>query len=420
MSKSLRRLLSLSLVTLTISAAYAEVDPERYGAKTGYPLASNYWLGERDEYAVAEYSGERLMKPHNYYSGKLEAAWVRKGSNAATPLNRTEISWGALNDPNHWIEKNVVLAVAIYKEGQLLLEKYQYGRRPENRFNSQSMAKTVTALAIGIGVDDGKIDIDLPVEHYLPYLRGTPLGRVSVRNHLKMASGSGFQWTAKGDAKKYFLQKFAPPCGTSPGVGIKLDFCGVDARDIWTEVDTPHAQGTRFNYDPMSSDILSAVVSAVYGKPLSKFLQERVWQKIGAEDDAFWNFMWATPTQPKMTSGANFLHARLNDWVRLSRIFVDDTSNDVISKRWLKQMVSDKLSTSTYHLQQPSMVEYGYQTWIARNYFAMEGYRGQEILIDPKSKTIMVVFALRGDWKKDGHRFFEWLINQSLDDLKKK
>jgi CubicO group peptidase (beta-lactamase class C family) len=419
MSRSLLGLLSLTFCTLTVSVVHAEVDAERYGANAGYPLAVNYWLGEKDEYAVAEYSGERLTKPHNYYSGKLEAAWVRKDTNLATPLNRTEVSWGAFNDPNHWIEKNVVLAVAIYKEGQLLLEKYQYGRRPDHRFNSQSMAKTVSALAIGIGVDDGKIDIDLPVEHYLPYLKGTPLGKVSIRNHLKMASGSGFRWDAKGDAKKYFLQKFAPPCGTSSG-GVTLDFCGVDVRSLWAEVDAPSPQGVSFNYDPMSSDILSAVVSSVYGKPLSKVLEERVWRKIGAEDDAYWNFMWATPTQPKMTSGANFLHARLNDWVRLSRLFVDDKSNDVISKRWLEQMVSDKLSTSSYHLHQPSMVEYGYQTWIAKNYFAMEGYRGQEILIDPKSKTIMVVFALRGDWKKDGHKFFEWLINQSLDDMRKK
>lgn len=283
------------LLTFKMSAAYAEVEADKYGAKAGYPLAGEYWLGERDGYAVAEYSGERLTKPHNYYSGKLEASWIRKGTNPAVPLSRTEVSWGMFNNPDHWIEKNVVLAVAIYKEGQLLLEKYQYGRREDHRFNSQSMAKTVTALAIGIGVDEGKIDIDQPVEHYLPYLKGTPLGKVTVRNHLKMASGSDFRWDAKGDAKKYFLQKFAPPCGKP----TKLDFCGVDVRSRWAEVNTPHPQGSRFNYDPMSSDILSAVISSIYGKPLSKFLEERVWSKIGAEDDAFWNFMWATPTQPE-------------------------------------------------------------------------------------------------------------------------
>ena len=418
MLKLALRFISLTLLTLTISTANAEVDAERYGSKAGYPLAGDYWLGEKDEYAVAEYSGERLTKPYNYYSGKPEVSWVRKQETALAPLRRTEVSWGIFNDPNYWIERNVVLAVAIYKEGHLLLEKYQYGRRPDHRFNSQSMAKTIAAMAIGIGVDDGKIDIDRPVEDYLAYLKGSPLGKVTVRNHLKMASGSGFRWDAKGDARRYFLQKFAPPCGKNTGY-VKLDYCGIDIRNLWGKVDTPHPQGVRFNYDPMSSDILSAVISSVYGKPLSKFLEDRVWHKIGAEDDAFWNFMWATPTQPKMTSGANFLHARLTDWVRLSRLFVDDSSEPVISKKWLQQMVSDKLPTSTYHLVQPDMNEYGYQTWISKRYFAMVGYRGQEILIDPKSKTLMVVFALKGDWKKEGHRFFEWLIDQKLDDLKK-
>jgi len=410
--------LTLLFVCLSTTGAFAEPDAEKYGAKADYPLAHNYWLGERDEYAVAEYSGERFKSKHNYYSGKNEISWVRRGSQEPSALHTAEVSWGLLRNPDLWIKKNNVMAVAIYKEGKLIYETYQYGRNAKHLFNSQSMTKTLTAMAIGLGVHEGKINIDDPSEIYLPFLKGTPLGRVSVRNHLKMASGSNFRWDAQGDAKKYFLQKFAPPCGSDSGE--KLEFCGVDVRSLWAQAETIHAQGERFNYDPMSSDILSAIISSVYGQPLSKFFQNRVWKKLGTEADAFWNFMWATPTEPKLTSGANYFHASLRDWVRLSRLFLEKDSQDVIPAKWLEDMVNDKVSTSTWHISQPDMVAYGYQTWIAKRYFAMEGYRGQEILIEPKSQTVMVVFALTSGWKKDGHLFYEWLIDQKLASLEKK
>jgi CubicO group peptidase (beta-lactamase class C family) len=410
--------LILLVVSFLTTVAFAGPDAEKYGSKANYPLAHNYWLGERDEYAVAEYSGERLKSKHNFYSGNNELSWVRRSSQEPRALLNAEVSWGLLRNPDRWIKKNNVLAVAIYKEGKLIHETYQYGRTSTHLFNSQSMTKTLTAMAIGLGVHEGKIDIDKPSQIYLPFLTGTPLGKVTVRNHLKMASGSNFRWDEQGDAKKYFLQKFAPPCGSTSQV--RLDFCGVDVRNLWAQAETIHTQGERFNYDPMSSDILSAIVSAVYDQPLSKFFQNRIWKKLDTESDAFWNFMWATPTEPKLTSGANYFHATLRDWIRLSKVFIEHDSQDVIPAKWLQQMVNDKVSTTTWHISQPNMVAYGYQTWIAKKYFAMEGYRGQEILIDPKSQTVMVVFALTGGWKKDGHLFYEWLIDQKLAELEKK
>ncbi len=418
----MRQILTLTAVSLSfvflcfaITDAMAGPDAEKYGSKANYPLAPNYWLGERDEFVVAEYSGERFKGKHNYYAGKNEVSWVRRATGEPQALVAEKVSWGLLRNPELWIKKHNVMAVAIYKEGKLIHETYQYGRNATHLFNSQSMTKTLTAMAIGLGIHEGRIEIDKPTESYLPFMRGTPLGRVTVRNHLKMASGSNFRWDAQGDAKKYFLQKFAAPCGSDSGV--RLDFCGVDVRSLWAQAETVHAQGERFNYDPMSSDILSAIVSAVYGQPLSKFFQDRIWKKLGTEADAFWNFMWATPTEPKLTSGANYFHATLRDWVRLSRLFIEKDAQNVIPAKWLEQMVNDRLSTSTWHISQPDMVAYGYQTWIAKRYFAMEGYRGQEILIDPKSRTVMVVFALTGGWKKDGHLFYEWLIDQELVDL---
>jgi CubicO group peptidase (beta-lactamase class C family) len=401
----------------------AEYMSDKYGESKGYPLAPHFVLSEaRDEWGVAEYSGERFSgNRQNFYSGKNDDSWVHKGDKPPEELSPLQIDWGR-HDPSKWVENNAVLAVAIYKEGHLIYEKYQYKRTPEHRFNSQSMAKTLTAMTMGKAVEDGLVDIDQPVQKYLPYLEGTPLGLVSVRNHLKMSSGSDFRWEATGSAGQYAWKKFMPPSPNCEKLiqRYRLDVtrrpCGVDVREIWKGAGVSHKQGERFNYDPLSSDILSAVIGAVYGKPLSKVFQDEVWAKMGVEDDAFWQFMWATPE--RITSGANTFHARLRDWVRLGKLFLEEGRSNPLSAKWLTQMVSDKVSVKSWHLEEPDMLEYGYQTWIAKKYFAMVGYRGQQISIHPESKTLMVVFSLEGEWKRGGLPFFNWLTDQKLSDLK--
>jgi hypothetical protein len=100
-----RHFLILLLVSFLTTVAFAGPDAEKYGSKANYPLAHNYWLGERDEYAVAEYSGERLKSKHNFYSGNNELSWVRRSSQEPRALLNTEVSWGLLRNPDCWIKK---------------------------------------------------------------------------------------------------------------------------------------------------------------------------------------------------------------------------------------------------------------------------------------------------------------------------
>jgi hypothetical protein len=40
----------------------------------------------------------------------------------------------------------------IARDPRILVERYQYGRRDTDRFASQSMAKTITAMLFGIAM----------------------------------------------------------------------------------------------------------------------------------------------------------------------------------------------------------------------------------------------------------------------------
>lgn len=401
--------IKLALLALAVSTqSLAGVNADKYGKSQGYPYSANQFLSERDNFLISEYSGQRFEDKFRHPNFDKEHHWVRKTSEPKT-INTVNVDWPWLKNPSSWIERYPILSVVVYKEGKIVYEKYQYDRQPTQRFRSQSMAKTLTAIAIGIAVDEGKVNIDHLAERYLPYLKGYPLGKVSVRNHLKMASGSSFKWDAKGDARIYYLNKFAPEI-------CDLDHCGIDIKQKWIKEIQINPEGNVWNYDPQSSDILSAIVTAVYGKPMSKVWEEKVWSKIGPERDAVWRGVFHTP----ITSGANYFLATPKDWIRISTLWFDDSN--IVSKEWLTQMYKDTVSIqghkSAIWSKNSNPNQYGYQTWIREGkWIAMAGYRGQKVFIDPKSKTSMFVSSLEGEWTKEGIEWFEWLTSKPLDDI---
>lgn len=401
--------LKFALLALLISGqCLAEVDAVKYGKDQGYPYSRDLFQSEKDLYVVSEYSGQRYEDQNISSNLNQEHHWVRK-SGPATEIPSAKVDWPWLRNPDSWVERYPILSVVVYKEGKIIYEKYQYDRKPTQRYRSWSMAKTLTAIAVGIAADEGKIDIDKTTDTYLPELKGYPLGKVTVRNHLKMASGSAFVWEPKGDARSYYLNKFAPK-------NCVFDVCGTDIRDRWKTETQKDPQGKVWNYDDQSSDILSAIVSRVYDKPMSKVWEEKVWAKIGPEKDAVWRKMWHND----FTNGSYSFYATPRDWIKISSLWFDDTG--VVSKKWLEQMHQDTISIQGHKMaiwsKNNNPDAYGYQTWVRKGkWFAMAGYRGQKIFIDPKSKTSMFVSALQGEWSKEGIEWFEWLTEKNLDSL---
>ena len=50
-----------------------------------------------------------------------------------------------------------VTGLLVIKDGTVLFERYQYDRRPTDRFVSHSMAKSIVSLAVGMALAEGKI-----------------------------------------------------------------------------------------------------------------------------------------------------------------------------------------------------------------------------------------------------------------------
>ena len=83
-----------------------------------------------------------------------------------------------------------VSGVMVVKDGKVMLERYGLGRKPEDRWISFSVTKSITSTLVGAAIQDGKIkSVDDQVTHYIPELAGSAYDGVTVRQLLTMSSG---------------------------------------------------------------------------------------------------------------------------------------------------------------------------------------------------------------------------------------
>jgi len=73
-----------------------------------------------------------------------------------------DIRWNAKDAPNlavdDYLARERIMGLIVVKDGVIQIERYQYDRTAVDRFTSNSMAKSITALAIGIARKRGSLN----------------------------------------------------------------------------------------------------------------------------------------------------------------------------------------------------------------------------------------------------------------------
>jgi CubicO group peptidase (beta-lactamase class C family) len=129
--------------------------------------------------------------PPRFAAGGPEAEAF--GASMGYPIGSPATFWGEGLTLDDYLARNPTTGLLIARGDEILVERYQYGRADRHRFTSFSMAKTVTAMLVGIAIDEGRIrSVDDLAAAYVPALAGTEYGRTSLRHLLQMSSGVGF------------------------------------------------------------------------------------------------------------------------------------------------------------------------------------------------------------------------------------
>jgi CubicO group peptidase (beta-lactamase class C family) len=171
------------------------------------------------------------------------------------------------------------MAVVILQNSEVVFEGYANGATAESQLNSYSMAKSMTALAVGEALCAGKMkSLDDAAAVYAQVLDGTAYGAASLRNLLRYTSGA------------------QDPGGTGyDGIHNFDDFRAMMTRkipitDLIRKYGQPSRwkQGEKFIYNGLDSQALGVAVRGATGVPLQRWFEDTVWQKAGAEHRAGW------------------------------------------------------------------------------------------------------------------------------------
>jgi CubicO group peptidase (beta-lactamase class C family) len=377
------KLLALLAGILLSGLAFAAPDEEALGKWQGYPVCQVL--------AGDQLAPRCLVGLFSNYDKVVPSHRVAHGSKVL-PLKRAPlevpITYKHRDNPpadvNDFLSRHRNTGLLIIREDTVLYERYQYDRRPEHRFQSFSMAKTVVAMLVGIALAEKKIhSIDDAAKKYVPQLEGHPYGDTLLRDLLTMSSGMQFreEYDGKDDAA-LLVRKTIGKQG--PG--------GVDTVLQVRERDIPPA--TRFRYSSADTQVLGLVLRAAVGMPLADYLSQKIWQPMGAEADATW-FVDAGGFE----TGYMGINATLRDWGRLGMLLANDgalNGRQIIPSGWVKAMTTAEAAHLVVGVA-TRFNGYGYQTWLidlTKRYFALLGVRGQAVFVDPETKTVVVHTAV--------------------------
>lgn len=259
-------------------------------------------------------------------------------------------------------------SLVVLSHGKCVFEAAKAGYDTTLPHATFSLCKTLTGIAIGMLIDDGRLSLTDPVLSFFPeHSAKHKSGKhklLTVAHLLEMSSGITFNETGVITSESYTNGYFESPIRGTPG--------------------------KEFSYNSMNSYILSAIVTRVSGQPLSEFLKHRLFAPLGIT-----NYFWESSTEG-IEKGGWGLYLSVRSMAKLGQLFLDRGrvgGREIVSAKWLAEMGKPHMKVS----DSIGAFHYGYHMWCHKEdgTLLLNGMLGQNVWIDPDAS--LVVAATAGD-----------------------
>lgn len=246
--------------------------------------------------------------------------------------------------------------------------------RSNDPVNLYSASKTFTSLAVGMCVEDGRLNLSDHVMDFFPEyqeIAASGSEKITLRDLLHMSSGKLHFWFGKLDKQKN--EK--------------------DWAELFFRVPVEKQPGTQFFYSNACSYMLGRTVEKVTGKTVLDFLVPRLFTPLGIE-----NPQWHTDPAGHTLCATQFF-LTLDEFSRLGRLLLHNGvwgGKQLISGEYLKQMAEDTVPSGWAGCEEPEcLAGYGYQVWrcSAPQTFRADGKYGQFCILLPKQETVVTMTA---------------------------
>ena len=272
-----------------------------------------------------------------------------------------------------------IAGVMVLQHGRVRLQRYALGFGPAQRWESFSVAKSVTSTLLGIALQRGDIHgMDDTLGTYIPELRDSAYADVTVQQLLTMTSG--VHWNEDyADAKSDVAQMYLGAC--VDGQAHVLSYLAKQPRQ-WPA-------GTHWNYNTAETDLLGILVQRATHRSLAAYLSQTIWKPYGMASDAY----WIKDECDGSDTGGSGLSATLGDYARLGHFMLDGgriAGRPVVARAWL-----DGALRRQENVDEPGR-GYGYLWWTdSDGSYAAIGIFGQLVYVDPSRQ---LVIAQVGAW----------------------
>lgn len=310
--------------------------------------------------------------------------------NSTIKASKNKQPWQISTNYNHFMLPDTInkthqntqsFAFIIIKEDSIYYEKYWNGFSDTSITNSFSMAKSVISMLIGIAIKDGNIKSENDyVSEYLEEFKEGEKAKIKIKDLLMMSSG--LNWDESKSYNNLIAVFFSD---------IMQAYYGNNLYDLCMKTTVNSTPGVYFDYKSGDTQLLSFILKKVTGKSVSKYFEEKIWQPIGAENDA----LWCLDKENGNEKAFCCLNSNARDFARLGKLMLQNgkwNGNQIIDSTYLKNAISAKILQTA---EGTKVDYYGYQFWLLpqfknQNIFYLRGTLGQIIVVIPSKKMIIV------------------------------
>ena len=290
------------------------------------------------------------------------------------------------------LSANYTDGILIMHKGKVVYERYFGCLDEAGKHAAMSMTKSMTGLLAEILVAEGRLDDTANVSSIVPELASSAFGSATVRQVMNMTTALDYSEDyADPEADIWIYSAAASPLPKPKGYEGPNGYF-----EYLQTVQQDGAHGEAFGYRTINTDALGWIISRITGKDLAQLLSERIWSKMGAEQDAY-----ITVDGKGTPFAGGGLSAGLRDLGRIGLLILND--GQLNGQRLFPQEVVENIRAGG---DKRAFAKAGYKTldggsyrgmwWVFHNKhgaFAARGVHGQTIYVDPTAEMVIVRFS---------------------------
>jgi CubicO group peptidase (beta-lactamase class C family) len=283
----------------------------------------------------------------------------------------------ALAEARDYAQKNRSSSLLVWHRGRLIESSYFGERGAEQTFASRSLAKPMTAVAVGRAIELGHIrSLDQPAADFLTEWRDDPRrSKILVRHLLDMRSGFLPQAVAT-TAEDILNRAYLHPRHEEV---ILYDYPVVDEP------------GSRYEYNNATSEIVALVIERATGRRYAEFVGREILNRIGAPGGE----VWVNRPGGLAHSGCCMMLPP-EAWLRLGLLVMQDGRWQ--GRRLLPRGYVDEMRRGT-----PQNPWYGLGVYVSGDYIARRGFANPERVTDAQKVLHSEPYLARDLFLFDGN-----------------